>query len=90
MSKSVKEARKEGYVIIVEGETDCARLWREGFAALGIPGASNWKSEWVKYLDGINKVLIWQEPDEAGKTTSLILSSGQKKLDGNRPGRRRV
>jgi hypothetical protein len=33
--------------------------------ALGIPGSSNWKSEFAHYLNGYT-VYIWEEPDVAG------------------------
>ena len=31
------EARKAGYLVLVEGESDCWTLWYQGFPALGIP-----------------------------------------------------
>jgi putative DNA primase/helicase len=33
------EARQAGYLILVEGESDCWTLWYHGFPALGVPGA---------------------------------------------------
>jgi hypothetical protein len=38
-------AREAGYVVLVEGESDCHTLWHHGVEALGIPGASNFKEE---------------------------------------------
>lgn len=54
------------FVILVEGESDAQTLWHYGIPALGIPGATNWKPEWVKYLDKCS-VGAWKEPDEAGQ-----------------------
>ena len=41
------EARKADYVILVEGESDCHTLWFYEIPALGIPGVSNWRDEWI-------------------------------------------
>ena len=35
----LEEARKAGYLVLVEGESDCWTLWYHGFPALGLPGA---------------------------------------------------
>ena len=58
---------KEGdRVLIVEGESDVWTCWYLEKAAVGVPGAKQWKSEWSKYLRNF-QVIVWQEPDEAGK-----------------------
>jgi hypothetical protein len=62
------EARKAGYVILVEGESDCHTLWFYEIPALGIPGASNWRDGWATYLDGIEKIYAVIEPDQGGDT----------------------
>ncbi len=62
------EARKAGYVVLVEGESDCHTLWYYEIPALGIPGASNWRDGWATYLDGIEKVYAVIEPDQGGET----------------------
>lgn len=54
-------------VILVEGESDAQTLWHAGLPALGVPGASSWRSEWGRYLNG-RKVYAWREPDAAGGT----------------------
>jgi putative DNA primase/helicase len=61
-------AQEAGYVLIVEGESDCHVLWYHGLPALGIPGAKNWKDEWSSHLDGIETVLVAVEPDDAGES----------------------
>lgn len=57
-----------GYVILVEGESDAQTLWYHGFPALGIPGANNWKPQWAEHLDGLTRIYVVKEPDEAGET----------------------
>ena len=53
-------------ILLVEGESDAHTLWFYKQNALGIPGATSWNSDWVKYLEGYD-VYIWQEPDEGGR-----------------------
>lgn len=59
--------RENGYVILVEGESDTQTLWYLKFAALGVPGASNFKAAMAHKLDGL-KVYIHVEPDKGGET----------------------
>lgn len=62
------EAGKAGYLIIVEGESDCWTLWHHGFPALGIPGASMAKTLKSEHIEGIYKLYLVQEADRAGAT----------------------
>jgi DNA-binding transcriptional ArsR family regulator len=64
----LEETHRAGYVVLVEGESDCHTLWFYEIPALGIPGASNWRDEWATYLDGIEKVYAVIEPDQGGDT----------------------
>jgi hypothetical protein len=64
----LEEARKAGFVVLVEGESDCHTLWYHEIPALGIPGASNWRDGWATYLDGIEKIYAVIEPDQGGDT----------------------
>src|SRR5215208_2527914 len=64
----LEETHRVGYVVLVEGESDCHTLWFHEILALGIPGASNWRDEWATYLDGIEKVYAVIEPDQGGDT----------------------
>lgn len=59
----LEEARRQGLVLLVEGETDCATCWLAGLPALGLPGKESWQPEWARYLEGIEKVYLWREPD---------------------------
>jgi putative DNA primase/helicase len=55
------------FIIAVEGESDSQTLWYHKYPALGVPGAKNFKADWVKYLTRFEKVYLHQEPDEAGQ-----------------------
>jgi len=54
-------------VIIVEGESDCHAGWQHGLCVVGLPGASQWRTEYTPLLAG-REVYVWQEPDEGGAT----------------------
>ena len=66
--KLLEEARKAGYVVLVEGESDCHTVWFYEKPALGIPGVNNWRDGWAAYLDGIEKIYAVIEPDQGGDT----------------------
>jgi hypothetical protein len=63
----LEEAHDAGYVLLVEGESDCHTAWYRGLPAVGVPGVDNWRDEWAGHLNGIPKVFVVVEPDEAGK-----------------------
>jgi hypothetical protein len=57
-----------GFVIIVEGESDCWTLWHRGFPAIGLPGAANFRSERdAAWFDGIPEIYALKEPDIGGE-----------------------
>jgi hypothetical protein len=64
----LEETHRAGYVVLVEGESDCHTLWFHEIPALGIPGASNWRDGWAAHLDGIEKIYAVIEPDPGGDT----------------------
>ena len=64
----LEEARKAGFVVLVEGESDCHTLWYHEIPALGIPGATNWRDGWATCLSGIGKIYTIIEPDQGGET----------------------
>jgi hypothetical protein len=66
--KLLEEARRAGFVVLVEGESDCHTLWYYEIPALGIPGATNWRDGWATCLEGIEKVYAVIEPDQGGDT----------------------
>ena len=71
----LEEAQSAGYVVLVEGESDCHTLWFYEIPALGIPGASNWRGGWASYLDGIEKIYAVIEPDQGGDTLRKKLTA---------------
>jgi putative DNA primase/helicase len=62
----LKNMRKDGYVVLVEGESDAQTLWHHNIPALGVPGASTFQESWVDSLRGL-KVYIHKEPDKGGE-----------------------
>jgi len=66
---------KAGYVVLVEGESDAQTLWNHGIAALGIPGASNWKPEFAEHLEGVERIYVVVEPDQGGDKLRAKLSA---------------
>ncbi len=62
------DAIQQGFLILVEGESDCWTLWCAGFPALGIPGASMAKVLEAAHLKDIPSVYVCREPDQGGKT----------------------
>ncbi|ABG04864.1 hypothetical protein Rxyl_1917 [Rubrobacter xylanophilus DSM 9941] len=62
----MERVREAGYVVLVEGESDCHTLWHHGIEALGVPGATSWKAEWAAHLEGIGRVYAVIEPDAGG------------------------
>jgi hypothetical protein len=55
-------------LVLVEGESDTQTLWRHGIPSLGVPGATSFKKEWTKKLDGFLKVVLFREPGLSGDT----------------------
>ena len=57
-----------GQLLLVEGESDAQTLWHRGYAALGIPGATNFKpSRDDAVLAGFEDIVAFIEPDKGGK-----------------------
>src|SRR5215218_1806155 len=75
----VEEARKAGYVVLVEGESDCHTLWHHEGPALGIPGATSWRNDWSGLLDGIEKIYVIVEPDGGGEALWERLAASELK-----------
>ncbi len=57
----LSDIRSKGWVLLVEGESDCWTLWFKDLPALGIPGKTVWKKDWDSFLQGL-EVYLWQEP----------------------------
>lgn len=68
-------ARKAGYALLVEGESDCHTAWHHGIPAFGIPGAANWKEERdAPHFDGIERIAVIIEPDTGGEAVKKWLA----------------
>jgi len=52
-----------GPLIIVEGESDAQVLWYNGFASVGAPGQSAFKSHWVAHITAHDPLYVVREPD---------------------------
>lgn len=69
--ETIKEA---GWVLVVEGESDCWTAWLHNVPALGLPGKGNWKPEWADLFEGLN-IYVWVEPDASeliGKLSPVL------------------
>ncbi|HZU66280.1 MAG TPA: AAA family ATPase [Ktedonobacteraceae bacterium] len=64
----LEDARKAGYLVLVEGESDCWTLWYQGIPALGIPGAEMTGVLEAAMLSGIDRLYLMHEPDQGGST----------------------
>lgn len=76
---TLEDIRKEGWCVLVEGESDAQTLWLLGFPCLGVPGASVYRPEWTERLNGL-KLYIHVEPDHGGQT--FLDQMRQKLFDG--------
>lgn len=64
----LNQARKDGYVVLVEGESDCHTLWFHGVPAVGLPGAGVWQEGWASLFEEIAKIYVIIEPDAGGES----------------------
>ena len=71
------EIRKVGWAILVEGESDTQSLWYMGLPAIGVAGASMFKSYQAAVIQGL-KLYIHKEPDGGGETFTSKLFRGLK------------
>jgi len=63
------DVEKAGWVVLLEGESDCHTAWLYDVPALGVPGANNWdqaKGGIVPRLQKLHDVYVWREPDQGG------------------------
>lgn len=54
-------------LLLCEGASDVQACWRNQVPALGIPGASSFKAEWVSLLLPFPEIAIIQEPGDAAE-----------------------
>jgi hypothetical protein len=63
-----------GQLILVEGESDAQTLWHHGYAALGVPGAVNFKpSRDDAVLAGFEDIVAFIEQDKGGEAFLEVL-----------------
>jgi len=70
----LEQISKAGWVLILEGETDCWTCWFHGIPAIGAPGKSIWPPAWGDYLKGL-EVYVWQEPEAEDFTLRVLASA---------------
>ena len=61
------DARSQGFIVLVEGESDAQTLWLNGVPALGLPGTAWNESRDAPLLDGIETIYVVREPDQGGE-----------------------
>jgi len=64
------DALNEGHseLIITEGEPDCIAIWSHGYRnVVAVPGASQWKPEWMQMLVPFKKIFLCYDQDDGGK-----------------------
>jgi len=70
----IAKIREAGWVLVVEGETDCWTAWLHDMPVLGAPGKGIWPPSWGDYLKGL-EVYVWQEPCAEDFTFRLLASA---------------
>jgi hypothetical protein len=56
-----------GVIGITEGELDAVVSTSSGLAAVGVPGATNWKPHWHRLFEDYERVVILGDGDKAGR-----------------------
>jgi hypothetical protein len=59
-------ARQKGFLILVEGESDCWALWHHNLPALGLPGANTAKTLLREHVEAVETIYVHREPDRSG------------------------
>ena len=68
----------EDTIAITEGEMDCMTLAQAGIPAVGMPGASSWKSHFELLFEGYSSVLICADNDDTGAGRKFAANIAQK------------
>ena len=64
-----EDIRTAGWVLFVEGPSNCHTAWHHKIPALGMPGKGTWATCWERCPDEIKQLLqsidvvVWQDPD---------------------------
>jgi hypothetical protein len=76
----VQAMSEQGAGFLVEGESDAHTLWMNGFPAVAVPGASNWKDERdATALAGVDTLYVVNERDKGADSLLAKLSSSSLK-----------
>ena len=71
------DAIERGFVLLLEGESDCQTAWFHRWPAVGLPGASQWDDgRYADHLDGL-RIYALIEPDHGGATLLKKLSASR-------------
>jgi hypothetical protein len=62
----IQSSREQGFLVVVEGESDSWTLWNSGLPALGLPGASAAKTLRSEHIEGFQSVYVIREPGQGG------------------------
>ena len=73
----LEQIRQVGWAVLVEGESDTQSLWYMGIPAIGVAGASMFKSDQAETLQGL-KLYVHKEPDTGGDTFTAKVYRGLK------------
>jgi hypothetical protein len=65
---------RDSYLLLVEGEPDALAAHSLGLAAVAIPGANNWQTEWKQRFSG-RKVAIVLDSDEVGRKAAAQVAA---------------
>ena len=76
----LQRIRELGWVIFVEGESDCWTLWEMGFPALGVPGSSLAEIILADDVRGLREIFVFIEPDRGGDTFRKLIAKRLEKL----------
>lgn len=60
-------AKATDTIVITEGEIEVITLSAMGIPAIGIAGSNAWKPHYARLIDGIPNVVIFGDPDDAGR-----------------------
>ena len=71
------EARAAGYIVVVEGQSDCHTLWHRGVPAMGLAGAGGWTRRVESAIGRVPAVFVLIEPGKAGADLAKRLAASE-------------
>jgi hypothetical protein len=63
----IDRANRAGFLILVEGESDCWALWHHDLPVLGLPGAGAARTLEREQVESVGTVYVHREPDAGGR-----------------------